>query len=228
MADGSQPVANAKWQRPWTFLPGGVRVSEALAGAESCSAMSAKENVTNQPRPVGVAPVVERNIRALLAKRDQEEAQLRWPEKLANAITRFTGTLTFVLLHVVLYGLWIAINVGWIKGVPRFDPTLVILAMEASVEAIFLSSFILITQNRMMSAADRQASLSLQISLLAEHEVTRLIEMVSEIGKKMGAESAQQPELTELARDVEPEKVLDIMDKHEEDMRQQKAAGGGR
>lgn len=190
--------------------------------------MSAEEEKRKPSRPKGVAPVVERNIRALIAKREEEETKLNRPEKLANAITRFTGTLTFVMLHVVLYGLWIAINVGWIGGVPRFDPTLVILAMEASVEAIFLSSFILITQNRMMAAADRQASLSLQISLLAEHEVTRLIEMTREIGKKMGVESAQEPELNELAQDVEPERVLDIMDKHEEDLRERKSANGRR
>src|SRR5207248_6197665 len=121
-----------------------------------------------------LSSLVARNVQSLLAKRQAEEAQLGWAEKIATSITRFTGSMTFVCLHLVIYGLWIAINCSWIPGFPRFDPTLIILAMEASVEAIFLSSFILITQNRMMQQANRRANLNLQISLLAEHEITRI------------------------------------------------------
>lgn len=72
-----------------------------------------------------------------------------------------------------VYGFWILANLGWIPGVPKFDPTFVVLAMEASVESLFLSTFILITQNRMMAQADKRADLNLQISLLSEHEVNR-------------------------------------------------------
>ena len=69
--------------------------------------------------------------------------------------------------------MWIFINLGWIPGMPRFDPSFVILAMVASVEAIFLSTFVLISQNRMQFLSEKRAELSLHISLLAEHEVTR-------------------------------------------------------
>lgn len=159
--------------------------------------------------------VVERNIRALLARRQQEEQSLGWQDKLADAITRFCGSMKFVYLHLLLYGSWIAINLGWIPLIPRFDPTFVVLAMEASVEAIFLSTFILITQNRMSIQAAKRADLDLQVSLLAEHEITRLITMVQEIGQRMGIESAKDPELEELAKDVAPEHVLETMEKHE-------------
>jgi uncharacterized membrane protein len=162
-----------------------------------------------------VARVVERNIHALLARRQAQEQALGWQERIAEVITRFTGSMLFVYLHVLLYGFWIILNLGWIPGVPKFDPTFVILAMEASVEAIFLSTFILITQNRMMALADRRADLNLQISLLAEHEVTRLIQMTTEIAKRMGIEEAQDPELTELAQDVPPEKVLETLERNE-------------
>jgi uncharacterized membrane protein len=87
--------------------------------------------------------------------------------------------------------------------------------MEAPVEAIFLSTFILITQNRMMAEADRRADLNLQISLLAEHEVTRLIQLVSEMAKKMGIEAARDPEVKELSQDVRPEMVLETLEKNE-------------
>ncbi len=121
--------------------------------------------------------------------------------------------MQFVWLHAVVYGLWILINIGLVPGVPRFDPTFVILAMQASVEAIFLSTFILITQNRMQTRADRRADLNLQISLLAEHEVTRLVQMVSEIGQRMGVPAAGSPELNELKSDIHPEEVLDELER---------------
>jgi uncharacterized membrane protein len=85
--------------------------------------------------------------------------------------------------------------------------------MVASVEAIFLSTFVLITQNRMAAAAEKRAELDLQVSLLAEHEITRLIQIVSAIGERLGMEEVNDPELTELKDDVHPERVLDKIDR---------------
>lgn len=85
--------------------------------------------------------------------------------------------------------------------------------MIASVEAIFLSTFILITQNRMQAQADRRANLALQINLLSEHEITRLVQMVSEIGKRLGSETAARSDLNDLKKDVRPEDVLDALDR---------------
>ena len=163
-----------------------------------------------------MARVVERNIEALLERRRAEEQRLAWPERVAAAITRFTGSMTFVAVHALGFGFWIAANLGWIPPVPRFDPSFVVLAMLASVEAIFLSTFILITQNRMMAQADRRADLNLQISLLAEHEVTRLIQITSRIAERLGeSEATRDPELAELKQDVKPEKVLDTIEQEE-------------
>lgn len=123
--------------------------------------------------------------------------------------------MKFVYIHLVLFGLWIVINLGWLPGVPRFDPSFVVLAMVASVEAIFLSTFVLITQNRMAALADKRADLDLQISLLAEHEVTRLITLVTAMAERMGLEVARDPELAELSQDVAPEKVMEKMEVQE-------------
>jgi uncharacterized membrane protein len=79
-----------------------------------------------------------------------------------------------------------------------------------------LSTFILITQNRMAAQAERRAELDLQVSLLAEHEITRLITLVTAIAERMGMDAAQDPELAELAQDVAPEQVLDTMDVHQQ------------
>jgi uncharacterized membrane protein len=81
--------------------------------------------------------------------------------------------------------------------------------MFASVEAILLSTFVLITQNKMARKADRRSELDLQISLLSEHEVTRLIHLVSAVAERLGIETAADQELGELKQDVRPEQVLD-------------------
>src|SRR5918992_3282236 len=171
-------------------------------------------NVSHESSP-GLANVVERNIQALLFHRREQEGSRTRQERIADAITRFTGSLRFVYIHLVLFGAWIIINLGWIPGIPQFDPSFVVLAMVASVEAIFLSAFVLISQNRMAALADRRADLDLQISLLAEHEITRLITLVTAIAEQIGVEAAKNPELAELSQDVAPEKVMEQMEAHE-------------
>lgn len=164
----------------------------------------------------GMAKIVDRNIEALLQRRKLEEQRKKTEERIADAITAFTGSLTFIYIHLVLFGIWIIWNTGWL-GLKPFDPTFVVLAMFASVEAIFLSTFVLISQNRMNLQADKRADLDLQISLLTEHEVTRVITLVTEIAKKMDIKDADDPEIEELKKDVQPEKVMDTMERHMED-----------
>jgi len=110
---------------------------------------------------------------------------------------------------LAVFGFWIAVNLGMVSGVPEFDPSFVILAMAASVEAIFLSTFVLISQNRMATAADKRAELDLQISLLAEHETTKLVALVSAIAGRMDVQTDVDSEVEELKQDVAPELVLD-------------------
>ena len=160
----------------------------------------------------GMAGVVERNIRALLDRKKEEDQKTSFEERLAAKITAFTGSMAFVYLHLLLFGVWIAWNSGLLPF-HRFDPTFVILAMWASVEAIFLSTFVLISQNRMNLLADRRSELDVQISLLTEHEVTRLITMVTAIAEKLEIDNSNQEEIEELSKDVHPEKVMDTIEK---------------
>jgi uncharacterized membrane protein len=174
------------------------------------------KNITREAGDM--ADVVERNIQALLSRRNQEEKTKGVQDRIADAISRFAGSMTFVYIHLIGFGVWIIINLGW-TPLPTFDPTFVVLAMFASVEAIFLSTFVLITQNRMAAQADRRADLDLHISLLAEHEVTRLISLVTAIAERMGIEPASDhPELAELEKDVDPEKVLEKIEETESNM----------
>jgi uncharacterized membrane protein len=161
------------------------------------------------PQPPGMTSVLERNIKQLQERRRREQASASLQDRVAEAITHFTGSMLFVYIHLAVYGFWIVANLGWIPGVPRWDESFVVLAMEASVEAIFLSTFVLISQNRMTEAADKRADLDLQINLLAEHEITRLIALTSAIAQRLGVNTEVDPELDELEQDVAPEAVLD-------------------
>ena len=134
---------------------------------------------------------------------------------MAERISRFAGSMRFVYLHAVLYGFWIAANIGFVPVIEPWDPTLVVLAMIASVEAIFLSTFILIGQNRMAASADRRVELDLQISLLAEREITKLVGLVSDIAARIGVEQPNRAEIEEMKREVAPEAVLDVIQRNE-------------
>ena len=101
--------------------------------------------IRRNSRQADLSSSLRRNIQALRDRREKEKASETKEEKLADAITAFTGSMQFVYLHLVIFGLWIILNL-W-PGVPHFDPSFVILAMVASVEAIFLSTFVLISQN---------------------------------------------------------------------------------
>jgi uncharacterized membrane protein len=165
------------------------------------------------PEPKSLNSALARNIEALRARRRAEEAAATTEERVASAITRFTGSMRFVYFHAAAYGFWIVANLGWVPGVTPWDPTYVVLAMMASVEAIFLSTFILISQNRMAAASDRRAELDLQVSLLSEHEITKLVEMVSAIADRLDV--PRPGEVEELKRNVAPEAVLDALEAEE-------------
>jgi uncharacterized membrane protein len=156
-----------------------------------------------------LTPVLERNIRVLEDRRKQEESNATLQVRVADAMTRFTGSMSFVYIHVVVFLLWIAANTGWIPFAPAWDSTFVILGTSASVEAIFLSTFVLISQNRMAVSAQKRADLDLQISLLSEHEITKLVALTSAVAQRMGVQTEVDREVGELKQDVAPEQVLD-------------------
>jgi uncharacterized membrane protein len=156
--------------------------------------------------------VLVNNIQTLLAKREAEERQAGLQQRVADRITGFAGSMPFVYLHLSIFGAWIAINLGW-TGLPPFDPSFVVLAMAASVEAIFLSTFVLISQNRLSALSERRADLDLQISLLVEHEVTRLLQVTRAVAERMGIEFSADHEIKELEQDVGPSRVLDTLER---------------
>lgn len=159
----------------------------------------------------GMTATLAANIARLRERRMAETRRASPSERIAAAITNFTGSMTFVLIHLLVFGGWILANTIGLPAIPRFDPSLVVLAMAASVEAIFLSTFVLISQNRMAATADRRADLDLHIGLLAEHELTRVATLLDEVAAHLGI-ARDDPGYEEVKRDVEAETVLDALD----------------
>jgi uncharacterized membrane protein len=156
-----------------------------------------------------LADVVERNIGTILKMRMVEEDQKTLQDRIADVITTFSGDMKFVYLHALLFGAWMVVNTGKV-GIHPWDPyPYNLLTMAVSLEAIFLSTFVLVSQNRMGAAADKRADLDLQINLLAEHEITRLLRMTAAIGAHLGIDlSDHESDLDQLEKEVTPDEVL--------------------
>ena len=156
--------------------------------------------------------VLERNIRTLHRLRRTAEKKRGLQDKIADTITEFSGSMTFVYIHAIWFALWVAINSGHLKGVHihPFDPfPYGLLTMVVSLEAIFLATFVLVSQNRTAEQAERQAELALQIGLITEHEVTRVLQMLDAVQTKLGIEHDTDSELAQLEQETRPEDVLE-------------------
>ena len=154
------------------------------------------------PDPPALADVIERNIETMLDFRDADEQRRSPQDRIADALTRFSGSMWFAYLHVFWFASWIGVNEGWL-GRQAFDPfPFGLLTMIVSLEAIFLSTFVLISQNRAAALADIRSELDLQIDLMSEHEVTQLLRMTQAIGAKLGVDECQSTELTQLREEV--------------------------
>ena len=156
-----------------------------------------------------LSDVIERNIQNQVRLRVETVSRRTFQERMADAITAFSGNMSFVYLHGLWFGLWVLLNTGWL-GMRPFDPfPYSLLTMIVSLEAIFLSTFVLISQNRISDEADRRANLDLQIGLLTEHEVTRGLKMLDQIHHRLGLKEEAGTDLKELEAEVRPEDVLE-------------------
>jgi uncharacterized membrane protein len=155
-----------------------------------------------------LAAVIERNIETIAADRAEAHRCRDRQTRISDWITHFSGSMPFVYFHALWFAGWIAINSG-LFGLPPFDPfPFGLLTVIVSLEAIFLSTFVLVSQNRQAALADRRADLDLQINLLAEYEVTRILSLLTQIAKAVDVKDCDDPELHDLAKKVEPEQVL--------------------
>jgi uncharacterized membrane protein len=145
-----------------------------------------KSNAVNK-NSVATAEPMAYNVEAI-AKLEREALHERsLAERISDALTGIIGSMTFVLLHVFLFIAWGVINLNFISGIAAFDPfPFGILTLIVSSEGVFITIFILIGQNRLSRQADRRAHLDLQVSILAEQELTMMLRMQKQLCEHFG------------------------------------------
>ena len=128
-------------------------------------------------------------------------------EKLADLLTDSFGTIGFFTLNAAVFFGWLVWNSGWIPALPVFDPyPFGMLTMVVSLEAIFLSVIVLISQNRAAKIADLREEVDLQVNIAAEQEVTQILRMIERIEKKLLVKEADAATITRM------KEVLDLVD----------------
>ncbi|MGA2809748.1 MAG: DUF1003 domain-containing protein [Candidatus Acidiferrum sp.] len=142
-----------------------------------------------------------------IAKLEQEALARRTiTEKFSDAVVKAVGNTFFLLLNLALVLGWLTMNLGLFSSAPVFDPfPFGILALVVSSESVFLTIFVLISQNRMARAAERRSHLDLQVGMLAEQELTTMIQMLQSLCEHAGVDvksSGQQLEEFKDATDV--------------------------
>ncbi len=140
-------------------------------------------------------PSAQANINTVIAI-EEEALQKRTPaDRISDLIANFVGSIVFVVIHLAWFGVWVAINTGWLWGKMKFDPyPFALLCMLVSLEGVLLSTFVLIKQNRMSQRADHRAHLDLQVNLLSEKEITKILQLQRLICARLEIKEADQDE----------------------------------
>src|SRR5262245_26342573 len=135
------------------------------------------------------------------------------PSASATNIAKFSGSMAFVWFHVIWFSLWILANEKIISVLEPFDPfPFSLLTMIVSLEAIFLSTFVLISQNRASQQADKRAHLDLQVNLLAEQEMTTILELLKRLCEHQGL-TLEDGKVERLAAKTDVRKVAKALDR---------------
>ena len=160
--------------------------------------------------------LTKRNVELIRQLEEAAKQERTASDRIAEAIANFCGSMNFVWVHVAWFGGWVLLNV--VPGMKPFDPfPFTFLTLVVSLEAIFLSTFILISQNYDARLSNRRNHLDLQINLLSEQENTRMLLLLKAIADKLGCEIVNETELKVLSEETDPEKVAALIEQNEKE-----------
>jgi uncharacterized membrane protein len=167
-------------------------------------------------QPGSPASAVIQNIQCIADLEKAARRELTRSERISKAVTDFAGRMTFVALHGALFGAWTLWNLNAPEAL-RFDPyPFGLMTMMVSLEGVFLATFVLITQNRMMLHTDRRDHLGLQVSMLTEQELTMVLRMLRQLCDRAGIRpESNQQRVEELMQETN---VNDMMQKLDQEL----------
>lgn len=167
--------------------------------------------VSHRQKPLSVEELTQRNVETVLRLEEAAREQRTPTDRIAEVIAGFCGSMTFVWVHVIWFGGWIIFNL--IPGTRHIDPfPFTFLTLVVSLEAIFLSTFILISQNHDSKVSEKRNHLDLQINLLSEQENTQMLTMLKQIAAKVGAEIPDDSHAKVLEQSTSPERLVEQID----------------
>lgn len=158
--------------------------------------------------PDGKSPsesrVADDNIRAIAQLRQQAAERRTAAQRVSDRVSALASRESTVVLHVLGFAIWIAVNAGLLSIRP-FDPfPYNLLSILVSLEAIFLTLFVLASQNRLRQDEDRRRQLDLQVNLLAEQEMTLVLQMLKEICEHLGLrDTIESRKFVELVKQID-------------------------
>jgi uncharacterized membrane protein len=169
---------------------------------------------TPEPTTPSISRAMEENVRAIKTWEQSALHSRSRAERVSEWITSTAGRGPVLFAHLVWFGGWAAVNVGAVPGVRPFDPfPFPLLTTMVSLEAIFLALFVLSSQNRLATQADKRAHLDLQIDLLAEREMTVVLQLLQDIAEKLGVtRTAGSPQIEELAQKTDVHELTSKLD----------------
>jgi uncharacterized membrane protein len=170
----------------------------------------------SKSQPLSPDWLTSQNVEAI-SKLEEAAREQRTPtDRIADVIAKFCGSMTFVWVHVIWFGAWISYNL--LPGVKHIDPfPFTFLTLVVSLEAIFLSTFILISQNHDTRISERRNHLDLQINLLTEQENTMIITMLRAIAEKVGVDLSHDQRVEVMSEEVQPDRLVQQIEQHEEE-----------
>jgi uncharacterized membrane protein len=158
---------------------------------------------------------IRQTVRAIVRLEQRDRIAMSRSDRIADWVTRFTGSMPFVYLHVVWFTIWIALNVR-ILGTKPFDPfPFGLMTMIVSLEAIFLATFVLISQNRQALQTDRRAKIDLQLNVISEQEVSKMLRVLDLVSAHLGVDLTADPDLQEMEQVTDLARLMDEIDEAE-------------
>jgi len=165
-------------------------------------------------------PVLDRktstkNIESVLRLEQEDERELSLAHRFSHRVGWFVGTIYFVLFQIFMTAAWVMWN---LESTRPFDPyPFPLLSAMLALEAVLLTSFVLIRQNAMDLQSERRNHLDLQINLLAEKETTAILKKLNLVAERLGVEEGDDRETRELAKDTPVESIARHLRSKEEE-----------
>lgn len=179
-----------------------------LKGAKTAKEEKPADTMTTER---AIASERQRVIQTIEARLNERRI---FSEKLADGLVRWFGSINFIILNFVAFLVWIALNLDLIPGIKPFDPfPFILLTMVVSLEAIFLSVFVLLSQNRESRISDLREEIDLQINMIAEQEITKIIRLLAYLMKHLNVPYERDPELKRMMKPLDTEEIRRQLEK---------------